>query len=117
MVKAYKASGGRQQASGIGHRAAGIRDQESGTRNQESGIRNQESGIRNLGPGSGIWNQESGIRNLENEMAENYFSIFSNEATIPLISEELKPLCSISFNPTMVHPFGVVTLSISNSGC
>lgn len=46
-----------------------------------------------------------------------YFSIFSNEATSPFIREELKPLCSISFNPTIVHPLGVVTLSISYSGC
>ena len=46
-----------------------------------------------------------------------YFSILSKEATIPFIREELKPLCSISLRPMMVHPFGVVTLSISCSGC
>ncbi len=46
----------------------------------------------------------------------NYFTILSYEALIPLISEELKPRCSISFKPTMVQPLGVVTLSISSSG-
>ena len=39
------------------------------------------------------------------------------ETVIPFIKEELKPLCSISFNPAIVHPFGDVTLSISSSGC
>lgn len=50
-------------------------------------------------------------------MLTDHFSILSKEATMPLIREELKPLCSISFRPTIVHPLGVVTLSISNSGC
>ena len=41
---------------------------------------------------------------------------FSAEVSIPFIIAELKPLCSISFNPEIVHPSGVVTLSISISG-
>ena len=32
------------------------------------------------------------------------------------INAELKPLCSISFKPAIVHPLGEVTLSISSSG-
>ena len=36
---------------------------------------------------------------------------------MPLITAELSPKCSISFNPAMVQPLGVVTLSISSSGC
>ena len=39
-----------------------------------------------------------------------------SQADFEFIREELKPWCSISFNPAMVHPFGVVTLSISCSG-
>ena len=46
-----------------------------------------------------------------------YSFIFCNEVFIPLMSEELKPWCSISFSPTMVQPCGVVTLSINCSGC
>lgn len=41
---------------------------------------------------------------------------FSAEVLMPLIIAELKPLCSISFNPAMVQPLGEVTLSISCSG-
>src|SRR5436305_1049952 len=44
------------------------------------------------------------------------FAIFDDNL-IPLISAELKPWCSISLSPAMVHPFGEVTLSISSSGC
>ena len=40
----------------------------------------------------------------------------SAAVTIPLIIAELKPLCSIWFNPEIVHPLGVVTLSTSLSG-
>ena len=42
--------------------------------------------------------------------------IFLKEVTIPRIREEDRPWCSISFNPSIVHPMGVVTLSISCSG-
>ncbi len=39
------------------------------------------------------------------------------EVTIALIMAELNPWCSISFNPAIVIPWGVVTLSISDLGC
>jgi UDP-N-acetylmuramyl pentapeptide synthase len=42
--------------------------------------------------------------------------ILLKEATNPFINDELNPSCSISFNPVMVQPLGVVTLSISCSG-
>jgi len=38
------------------------------------------------------------------------------DSRMPLIRAELKPWCSISFNPAMVQPRGVVTRSISDSG-
>ncbi len=52
----------------------------------------------------------------------NYFlleynvSAFCAEVTIPLISDELKPECSIWLRPDIVQPCGVVTLSTSLSG-
>ena len=84
------------------------RKSEVGSRKPEVGSRKSEVESRNP-----LSNRSSdfGLR------TSGYFSILSKEATSPFISDELKPLCSISFNPTIVHPFGVVTLSISNSGC
>lgn len=44
------------------------------------------------------------------------FKVYFNPAFNPLITADVKPACSISFNPLMVKPPGVVTLSISASG-
>ena len=44
------------------------------------------------------------------------FSSLLKEVIKPRITAELRPWCSISFNPEMVIPCGVVTLSISLSG-
>ena len=43
-------------------------------------------------------------------------SILFADLTIARIIAELNPRCSISFKPEIVIPFGVVTLSISDSG-
>ena len=56
--------------------------------------------------------------NLTEEQKQEYvkhiFTFMDEER--PFINAELNPLCSISFRPAMVQPFGVVTLSISCSG-
>ena len=51
------------------------------------------------------------------ECPKNYPLIFFKAALIPRTSEELNPWVSISLNPAIVQPCGVVTLSINCSGC
>jgi hypothetical protein len=41
---------------------------------------------------------------LFRECPKSYSLIFKSDVFIPFINEELKPSCSISFSPTMVHP-------------
>src|SRR5258708_8852796 len=74
--------------------------------------------ITNIGKNYYLFMYITFMGNNEKESHRSvHMAILLYDALIPLISEELNPRCSISFNPAIVQPLGVVTLSISSSGC